>query len=272
MKKKLKLPGSNGAKGKNFKIKPESGKWQSVFECGYCKYIPDRKELGRTEQMDDFEGMETIFTDSGHPDRYMDTKALVLKCKNCGTYYFHYHSIDTEDAFVGGPRITHEIQRINLLRMKDLLVYMQKPDESNAFDERYENLVFELNNALQDNPASVIPNFWSYVIESITDYYIIKNDWEGLKTNLLKHSVPNVVFDAARDLIYMYAETARNGPYPPYTDYKTISSDRQLVFKPFFEKHMSEFKILLENYSENQNPVVQQKYQRVMNSLKYYKL
>jgi hypothetical protein len=235
-------------------------------------YIPDRKEPGRTEEMDDIEGLETIFTDTGHPDRYMNTKALVLKCIHCGTYYFHYHSIDTEDAFVGGPIITHEIQRINLLRMKDLLVYMNLPDESIEFEERYENIVFKLNLVLQDKPANIIPNFWSYVIESVTDYYILKNDWEGLKSNLLKHSDANVVLDAALDMIYMFGERAINGPYPPFTYFKTISNDRQIIFRLLLEKNREEFKNLLKEFSGNQKHVVRQKYQKAMDLLKYYKL
>ncbi len=268
----VKLLESFGAKERSLNKRAKGEPWFSIFDCEICRYIPDKKDLGNTERMEEFDGLEDISSDYGHPDRYMDSTSIIKKCTNCGTYYLHEHSIDTEDAFVGGPRITHEIQRINLYRLKDALIYANKPEEIKEFELRYPAMIEDFLFYLHHKPESIIPNYSTYIIESITDYFVSKNDWEGLIKNLLRHPNPSIVLDTAHDLILMFGEMSRGGPYPPYTQYKTINKELQSVFKPMLAEHLDEFINIIEKFSLSEEPRIKAQYKSVKDSAKYYKL
>ena len=244
----------------------------TFFDCGICACMPEIKILERTETIEHQEdGLEILFSEYTHPDRYMDDSYLIKRCVICGTYYFQYHSIDTEDAFVGGPRITHEIQRFNLYRLKNYLKYFNKRDELADLELRYHSRIDSFIHYIKYNSLNINPDHFRYLIESITDYFVEKSDWNGLNEILLQHENPLIVLATAHDLILMYAGISIKGPYPPFAHYKTISPELQEKFKPLFEDHLEEFKVCIWKYAEYDEPGIKNNYKTLMNTAKYYK-
>ena len=245
----------------------------TFFECGICADIPDFKALERTESIEHHEeGLEILFAEYTHPDRYMDDSYLIKRCVNCGTFYLQYHSIDTEDAFVGGPRITHEIQRFNLYRLKNYFKNFNKTKELADLEMQYPSQIKSFIHYIMHNSLNIRSNHLKYIIESITDYFVEKSDWNELNEILLKHVDPMIVLTAAHDLILMYAGLSIKGPYPPFAHYKTISPELQDKFKPLFADHLEEFKECILKYAKYDDPVIKSSFESLLKTAKYYKV
>jgi len=268
----VKLLESFGAKERPMEIRKKSEPYFSIFECGICHFLPNKKDLDNTESMEQFKGLEIIHTHSAHPDRYCDQTELILKCSNCGTYYHQFHSIDTEDAFVGGPSISHNFMRYNLVRLKETLKGINNNDELSEFEQRYESVIEEFRFFMKEKSQNINPNFLSYVIESLTDNYIISKDWIGLRKNLLNHPNKIIGLETANDLIMMYSEISWSGIYPFFTYYKSISKTYQEIFKPFFVENLKDFKDYLQKFDTEENKSIVSKHKSVMDSAKYYKI
>ncbi len=268
----IELLESFGGKERLVRMRRPAEVYFSIFDCEICHYLPDRKDLGRTEQVENFYGLNEVYSDYTHPDRYCDKTHRILKCFNCGTYYYQFHSIDTEDAFVGGPSITHQFQRINLVCLKALLKEINLRGESAELGYRYEDLIQNLLARLNRQADMIIENHLCYVIESVSDYFIKKNDWSSLKKYLLEHSKTKIGIKTAHDLVVMYGEKSYKWFFPPFTNYKSISEEFQNIFKPFFQPHFSEFKKIVENYQVENNEYLWRMLKSLIDSMKYYKI
>lgn len=267
----IKLLESYGAKERSIKMRKANEPYFSLFDCQICQYLPDRKDLARTELPEKFEGLETIYINTTNSDRYSDDTRKIMKCKNCGTYYHQFHTIDTEDAFISGPYISQDFQRINLVWLKTVLKHIKKADEAKEFDIRYPYMIEELKGYLPVI-AKVNPNNFSFIVESILDYYIKNNDWESIKKELLTHKETRVVFKTANDLIIMYGESSWKGNFPRFTSYKSISEPYQLEVRKFMKDHLKDFKKLVDKYKQNKNDEIRNNYESLIKSAKYYKV
>ncbi len=130
---------SYGAKERAVKMKQDEEQYFSIFDCDICYYLPHKKDLSRTESPEDFEGLEIIHSEITNPDRYTDQTDMIKKCTNCGTYYHHDHSYDDEDSFIGGPSISQDFQRYNLIRLKSVLQNIKKKSELKEFKKDIPN-------------------------------------------------------------------------------------------------------------------------------------
>lgn len=268
----IKLLESYEAKERQVKMRDKDQDYFSLFDCEICAYLPDRKDLGRTELVEEFNGLEIIFSEYTNPDRYCDVTRLIKKCTNCGTYYHQFQSIDTEDAFIAGPSISHTFQRFNLIRLKDTLKSLDKAEELAELEKRYPHIIEQLMFYLAKKPGQIIENHIGFVIESLTDYFILKNDWNGLKQNLLLHSKANIFLSCATDLVMMYGGTAWNGVFPNLTYYKSISKDFQAKFRAFFQPHIADFKKCVQKYESITDAKIANAYKSMMDSAIYYNL
>jgi ankyrin repeat protein len=271
-KKLIELLESYGAKERETKMRKKGEPYFSLFDCEICAYLPDKKDLGRTEYPETFEGLEIVFDEVTHSDRYCDDTRRIMKCKNCGTYYYQYHSIDTEDAFVGGPSISQDFMRINLVWLKRVLEFISKKKERLELEKRYPALIEECLKMLKKKRERINPNHLKFVIESLTDYYIKKDDWEGLKKQLLQHDDAEIVLQVAKDLVIMYGETAWKWDFPHFTNYKSVFPEYQETFKQFLDGHKDELKQIIMKYKNAKDEKISYLYKSVMDSAKYYKV
>ncbi len=260
-----------GAKERTIKIRKEGEAYFSIFDCDICYYLPHKKDLERTESPESFIGLETIHTKHSQPDRYTDDTDMVKMCTNCGTYYHHDHSYDDEDAFIAGPSISQNFQRYNLIRLKLVLQHIGKADELKELEKRYPLIITEMESKLKEDEA-IQENFVSYLLESLTDYYITRNDWKSLNENILQYPDPQIVLDTAKDLVLMYGERFRRGVFPSYTNYRDFTEDMAKKAKVMLKKHLQEFMNCILKFEKSEDEKIKYSYKSVMDSAKYYKL
>lgn len=259
---------SYGAQERSIKTRNSTEPYFSILDCELCEYLPDQKDLSRTTAPETFRGLEIVHSDYKPADRYCDETRLILKCVNCGTFYYQYHSIDTEDAFISGPSITQHFRRINLVRLKQTLSELGKTEELKALNDRYENIIKSFIGRLNEDTSNINVNFFSYVVESVMDYYIINNDWDLLYSTLLNGPNENIRLKSAIDIISMYGEKAlKEMPLYCYS-YKSITPDFKEIFDRFFLKRFAEFVKYVGIFMNNDNI----KYKTVINLALKHKL
>ena len=259
------------AKERTIRIRKKSEPYFSIFNCDICYYLPHRKELANTEMPETFEGLEIIYKDKSDFDRYGHATQMLKKCTNCGTYYHHDHSIDTEDAHITGPHISHHIQRYNLLRIKQVLENIGKKNELKEFEKEYSKIINEMQIQLLNN-KKLTKNFLSYIIESLTDYYILDDDWKSLSKELLQHSNSHIILNTATDLTLLYGITCRNSKFPRYRDYRDCMKIIQDKIKPMLNNNIGEFYQLINKFNKSKDEHLAWKYKRIMDNVKYYKI
>ena len=183
-----------GAKKRKIKKRKKNEQYFAIFECEICRYMPSEMDMERTESMRSFKKLKLIDAKSETPDRYCDVTYNLLKCPNCGTFYLHYHSIDTEDAFVGGPDVSQSIQRLNEQSVYDHLKKAKLEDEIKNFKELRKEKIRKYEKAVFDD--CVDKEFLIFVIDSLLDEYILKSDFDKIKKltehknkKIAKHSV-----------------------------------------------------------------------------------
>ncbi len=183
-----------GSPKRKVKKRKKNQQYFAIFECDICNYMPNERDLEGTENMRSFDKLELIDVKYETPDRFTDNTYKLLKCPNCGTFYLHYHSIDTEDAFVGGANISQSIMRLNEQRVYDYLKKIKSEDELERFKVlrkekilKYEKVVYE---GALDN------NFFTFVIDALIDEYILRKNFEKIKKltehrnkKIAKHSI-----------------------------------------------------------------------------------
>ena len=262
---------SHNANERTIKMRKEDEPYFSIFNCDICFYLPNRKSLANTDSPENFKGLEIIYKDESQFDRYGHAMEMLKKCTNCGTYYHHDHSIDTEDAHIAGPRISHHIQRYNLIRIKQVLENIGKKDELKEFENKYSEIINQMQKELLNN-KKISENFLPYIIESLTDYYIMNDDWKLLSKNLLQHSNPHIVLDTVYDLTLMYGITCRNNKFPRYRDYRDCIEKIQDKLKPMIDKNVKELFEIINKYKNSKDERLAWKYKRIMDNVRYYKI
>lgn len=259
---------SFGAQERAVKMRASTEPYFSILDCEICQYLPDQKDLGRMTTPETFRGLEIVHSEYSQPDRYCDDTRLILKCVNCGTYYYQYHSIDSEDAFISGPSISQHFQRINLVRLKQTLSDLGKADELKALNDRYETIIKSFIPLLMDKPQEIKTNCLSYVVESVMDYYIINNDWASLYAILLNSPNEAVCLKSTRDIMYMYGEKAvKEIPLYSYS-YRSITPNFKEIFSAFFSTRVDRFAEYLNKYVNIDNI----KHKTIIDAAKKYKI
>ncbi|MBT6068179.1 hypothetical protein HOG48_00310 [Candidatus Peregrinibacteria bacterium] len=262
---------SHGATERKIKQRKKGEEYFSIFDCEICSYLPHKKDLWRTLQVEEFKGLESIYTEHLQPDRHTEVSNMIKKCTNCGTYYHQYYSVDDEDAFIAGPSISHNFRRLNLEELKVTLRKIKKTEELNEFKKRYPSIIKDLESKLKKG-ETISKNLLLHVIESLTDYYITKENWEDLEKYLLQNSNPEIALQTARDLCLIYGVQYYDHRMPYYTEYRDCTTGMQKKAKPFIKKHNKNILQSINKFKDDKNPQVKLKYDDAINSMKYYKL
>ncbi|MBI3395869.1 MAG: ankyrin repeat domain-containing protein, partial [Spirochaetia bacterium] len=115
------------------------------------------------------------------------------------------HYIDTEDSIGGaGPICSHHLLRYNILYLHDVLSKIGKTDERAEAVERYLDMMDSFQTLIHANHR-LPPYVLSFVIESLNDHYILKQDWPSIEA-LLRHPDRTVSTLILQDLLYVFGE------------------------------------------------------------------
>ncbi len=261
----------HGAKERKVRKRNKDEAYFSIFDCDICFYLPHKKDLANSTSPDKFKGLELIFEENTTPDRYTDDSEMIKKCSICGTYYHHDHSIDDEDSFISGPNINQNIQRYNLLQLKLVLKNIKKEKELKEFEKKYTGIIESFESKITEIEG-IKENILPFVIESLTDYYIMNNDWESLYKNLLQHSNDEVVLKTAEDLIQLFYVKYYSRKYPRKTYNRDFVIEIQDKFKKMFDKHSKELYNCIQKYKNSKNKFIERKYSSIMSSADYHKI
>ncbi len=258
---------SYGAKERPVKRRKKGDNYFSVFDCDICYYIQHKDSLGNTSQIHKFEGLDIIHSLETQPDRYTNAYDWVKKCTICGTYYHHDFTYDDEDSFISGPHISQHIQRYNLHRLKGVLKKLKKEKELKELNKRYNSIIREMQKKITAR-KKIRKNFLPYVIENLTDYYIMQNDWQSLKSTLLQHENQEIVLQTAYDLMVLYTEMQYKHEFPQYREYRDCPPNIQKKFKPMFKEHYDEIYGIAQKLKNSKDLQTRNKYSRFMYAMK----
>ncbi len=261
-----------GSYQEHLKRERQGVKYLSILQCEICENIPHKKDLARSEYPEIFRGLEKIYTRYTEPDRYTEDSDMIMKCTLCGTCYHHYHSVDTEDAFVDRPSVIQNIQRFNLVRLKHVLGRIGKKRELNQLEKRYPELIEQFISIIKESPEKLNNNFRPYLIESVIDYYILENNWKDLLSLLLAHPDPEIAFGAFHDLALIYGEIFRGDGLPVFTSYRDFTSEIKERGIMMLNRHNSEYKKSLERFKGSGDKDIKRRYKDLMKSARYYRV
>jgi ankyrin repeat protein len=263
---------SYGAEKRHIVMRKPGRPWFAIAECGICEYLPHRKSLSSNEYPDRFEGLETIHVFSSEPDRYTAHNEMIKRCVNCGTYYHHDHSIDTEDAFVSGPHIDQNIRRYNLLRLMVTLQAIGRNDLLSELKADYPGLIASFISIIRDRADTIKPNLLPYYIESVMDNFIIENKLDQLQSLLLNHASPDIALDTAEALILIYGEFCRTGHLPTFTYFRDFIPELKNLLRGISEEYRSVIKNSIHRFIDHPDERIRNKCAAGIRSGEYYKV
>ncbi len=236
----IELLQNSGAKERYIRQRKSDEPYFTITECDICTYLPPRVELTHAYSEEEIKGLETIFTERGgeYKTEIID---MIKKCINCGTYYHHYFYLDTEDP-IGGliPDCSHHILRYNLLWLHDLLRKLEKLNELAEAQTRYQPIIdsfVRLVNAKHD----FMPYIQPYVVETLVDYFVAKDDWDQIKTLLLNSKDPAICVETIQDLLNVWGNEFREEKFPPFTHHRNFTKDIRQKLRPMLQEHRVEF-------------------------------
>ncbi len=253
----------------------------SIFDCKSCNSIDDYYNFRYYDSKPEFPDLISIYNKWVEEDRHYSFRNHLMKCKLCATFYYNFESVDTEDAFVGGPDLSDDFHRLNLIWLMEVLKKLGLNAELIELNKNYKQIIDSLIKVVTESPERIAfkesgiantPFYFRYVIESLCDYYIENNDFEGLKSTLLTHDRPEIVFKTIKDIISMYTEKSYDPLFPRYTEYKSISVHSQKRIRPFIKKHIKKIVSHLNRFKDAEDEVIQRQYNSVHSSAIYHKL
>ncbi len=243
----VKLLEDHGAKERPIRLRKSDEPYFDITECDICAYLPPREEMAHDYSPESIEGLETIYSERGGEYKVEETN-MIKKCVHCGTYYHHYHYIDTEDP-IGGliPTCSHHILRYNLLFLHALLRKLDKLDELTEAEARYQPTI-DTFLRLVEAGHDFMPYVRPFVVESLVDYFVINNDWDRIKNVLLNEKNPAICVETVQDLLAVWGERFREDRFPPFSQYRNFTSDVQQKLKPLLQEHKDELVDIIKHF------------------------
>ncbi|HNE22531.1 MAG TPA: ankyrin repeat domain-containing protein [Leptospiraceae bacterium] len=213
--------------------------YAGIADCDICTYMAPRQELTHSYTPEKTEDL-LIIHEEGSVDYKQEITRMIKKCKECGTYYYHYHFIDTEDSIGGaGPICSHYLIRLNLLWALDLFSKLEKTGELGELNQRYSQLIESFAILLRAENHIIPPYVLPTVVESLNDFYVMKSSWNSIVT-LLCH--PTIAVLTLEDILRVFGENARDDTYPPFTPYRNFTKDAHDKMRKLLRKNQKEFR------------------------------
>lgn len=250
---------NNGAKERYIRQRKSGDPYFSITECDICAYLPPRVELTHAYSPEKIEGLETIFTETSGEYKTENTE-MIKKCIHCGTYYHHYFYLDTEDP-IGGliPDCSHHILRYNLLWLHNLLRKLNKLDELTEAQARYQPIIDSFVRLVNDG-HDFMPYIQPYIVESLVDYFVAKDDWDQIKTLLLNNKSSAICVETIQDLLNVWGNEFREDAFPPFTPHRNFTSEVQQKLRPMLQEHKVEFIEIIKRHKIDKLTTIAEKF------------
>lgn len=240
--------------------------WYSIFDCDICRYLGHAFGLPGSYEPREMEGLDIIHTDVESTDNYTDYTEIIKKCRNCGTWYHHYHYIDTEDAASSGVRESQNIQRYNLLKLKGTLKSLGLESELEELEGRYPGLIQDMEQRFDDHMLG------TYILQNLIDYYLVSGNWEKLEARFFLPGDPDTSLAAIGDLAALYGMRVSDRIYPLFTEIRSLSPEVKKAAMPIIKKHSAALKSFLDQWKESREGTIQKLYGTVLNRAREYGL
>lgn len=246
----------------------------SIVDCDICAKIPQR--IMRDIQHDSGDNIpveidklvKLLEINEDTDQMYTSSITRILKCPNCGTYYYHNHYKDDGQHFMDP---TYDEITIRRYEPKTALTFMQSLLEGKAgnlpqalgrmskaflddyapntpltanlknnpeanvlfqeiqeLKERYPILIEEMTRNIQ--VKSMNWQIAKYILASLNSYYLLNNDWENFRKILLNHKDPIIQVEVAEGVLSIISDDA------PVVDLVHIPWDYRNRFKEIFNK------------------------------------
>lgn len=221
-------------KKRKISIPAKDAAYHSIIECDICAFLPNKRTLDDTEYPRFFPNLDIVITDYEQAERYTNISHEIMRCPVCGVYYYLYHSIDTEDAFVGGPDISHEFMRLNIELTKELLKKQKKTKEIRELERISKPMIKAFEKTITEN-KNIKPNLLPFVVETLVDYYIVENHPDKLK-QLFSHKNKDIK-KWSKKSFYPIGKISHIDDFPYFRENRNISRKVKSKF--------SEIKLLL---------------------------
>lgn len=183
-------------------------KYISISDCEICRIIEQKIhiDLQREQKIPSWvEDLSTIYKIDEPSHSYTEAIKMLKKCSLCGTYYSYERYKDEGEHFMDIPYDNVYITRWTPQRVLDFLSKNNMDEEFRELDGTYAEIIENFKDLLKDR---IILNWHikKYIIETLTDYYLLGNDWYSLEKSLLRHEDPVVRLETASDLLYITRE------------------------------------------------------------------
>ena len=183
----------------------------SIVDCELCNRLPQKvyadMKRGQAEPPEAAQ-LVTVVQEDTQAHEYALTQTAFKVCPFCGTYYQYRYDRDDGEHFMDPTNEDVHLERCSPTWVRAELLKKNTPaaqDLLDALERRYPDLIRDYVARLAPHP----PQNWQvakHLIETLTDEYLLKRDWEGLEILLLRHAHPVVRVETAVDLLYMATE------------------------------------------------------------------
>lgn len=178
-----------------------------IIGCKLCSKIPQKSS---------HESRAGQYSSGNIPEEMLKLDVIVpglKKCPLCNTFY-KYSSYEDEGGVMEPAESSSSLERLSPLRAME---FMSNPawgtDESarirpelEALHEGYDSIISAMETAVRNGTTGLNWHIRKYMVEILTDHYLVQNNTRGFTNILLCAPDPVIRFETAGDLLYMKAE------------------------------------------------------------------
>jgi hypothetical protein len=181
-------------------------KYISIIDCHICRNINQKKhiDIQAGEKIpSEIENLTEICKKEDTPHQYALNIKILKKCPLCGTYYNYNCQKDDGEHFMDP---TYDV--VYITRQTPYMVMDLHWEDSKKLEElknRYDEITSTLISALKKSDK-LNWHIKKYIIEVLTDYYLLNDNWKDIKILLLGNNDPVVRVETAIDLLYITTE------------------------------------------------------------------
>ncbi len=187
----------------------------SIIDCELCRAIPPFDKVcefrAPSEQVapplpSSWTSLSTIAVLSPGFRSPWGNRDELRMCPSCGTYYEYRQAYDPgdNDPFSSAGTDWY-LSRLTPQRAATLLRRAQRHQtgsEPGRAKRRYSHIIRALRSDLGRVQGKANLAIKKYVIEALTEHYLVASDWDTLKTSLLDHPDPAVRVDTASRVLW----------------------------------------------------------------------
>jgi len=181
-------------------------KYISIIDCPLCRNMEQKKCInleGEEKIPDEIENLIDIYEIEDIPHSYAVSINILKLCPFCGTYYHYTRHKDDGEHFMDPSYDNVYISRLTpYMVMASHNENIKEPEE---LKNRYDEITIPLIWAIK-KPQELNWHIKKYITETLTDYYLLNDNWKDLKSLLLSNDDPVIRVETATDLLHITRE------------------------------------------------------------------